>query len=90
MQHDGDLHRSDTIEEKLSLAGRFGVQINFSQPDRAHYHAIVEALARRQGVTVDKDRLLYLADRWELRHGGVSGRTAQQFVDYMEGREGKE
>lgn len=89
MQHDGDLHRSDTMEEKLSLAGRFGVQINFSQPDRAHYHAIVEALARRQGVSVDKDRLLYLADRWELRHGGVSGRTAQQFVNYMEGREGE-
>ena len=90
MQHDGDLHRSDTMEEKLSLAGRFGVQINFSQPDRAHYHAIVEALARRQGVDLDRERLLYLADRWELRHGGVSGRTAQQFVNYMEGREDKQ
>lgn len=90
MQHDGDLHRSDTMEEKLSLAGRFGVQINFSQPDRAHYHAIVEALARRQGIDLDRERLLYLADRWELRHGGVSGRTAQQFVNYMEGREDKQ
>ena len=86
MEHDGDIHRSDTVEEKLSLAGRFGVQINFSQPDRTQYHAIVEALARRQGVTVDRERLLYLADRWELRHDGVSGRTAQQFVNYMEGR----
>ena len=85
MEHQGDIHRSDTMEEKLSLAGRFGVQINFSQPDRAQYHAIVEALARRQGLTLPRERLLYLADRWELRHGGVSGRTAQQFVNYMEG-----
>ena len=86
MEHQGDIHRSDTMEEKLSLAARFGVQINFSQPDRAQYHDIVEALARRQGVTMERERLLYLADRWEIRHGGVSGRTAQQFVNYIESR----
>lgn len=86
MEHQGEVHRSDTLEEKLSLAGRFGVQISFSQPDREQYHAIVEALARRQGVDMEREKLLYLADRWELRHGGVSGRTAQQFVNYLEGR----
>ena len=85
MEHQGDVHRSDTMEEKLSLASRFGVQINYSQPNRQQYHDIVEALARRSGLTVDKERLLYLADRWELRHGGVSCRTAQQFINYMEG-----
>ena len=25
------------------------------------------------------------ANKWELNHGGLSGRTAQQFIDYLAG-----
>ena len=32
-----------------------------------------------------KNPLIAEANKWELRHGGVSGRTAQQFINYLAG-----
>ena len=88
METRGDIHHSDTMEEKLSLSARFGVTINFSIPNRQQYHEIVQALAARQlPWPMDEAELLRLADRWEIRHGGVSGRTAQQFIHYLAGKE---
>ena len=85
MEHHGDIHRSDTVEEKLSLASRFGVSINYNAPTQKEYHAIVKALAARQGIHMDESRLISMANTWEVRHSGFSGRTAQQFVHYLEG-----
>jgi predicted AAA+ superfamily ATPase len=88
MEYEGDLHHSDTMEEKLSLAARFGVAINFNAPSRQLFHDIVRELAaRRPNIRIDETELIALANRWELRHGGISGRTAQQFINYIEGRE---
>ena len=89
MEHNGDVHRSDTMEEKLSLASRFGLAINFSSPGRQEYHRIVSTLARRAGVVMDEELLFRKADAWEIRHGGVSGRAAQQFVNDLAGFSGK-
>ena len=83
MEHHGDIHRSDTMEEKLSLASRFGVSINFSAPTPKEYQAIVLSLARQAGITLDEGELARRANAWEVRHGGFSGRTARQFVDYL-------
>ena len=86
MEHSGDIHRSDTVEEKLSLAERFGVAICYSTPARAHYHEIVRALAKKQlGAEIDDARLIAGANTWEIRHGGVSGRTAQQYINHLAG-----
>lgn len=87
MEHDGDIHHSDTMEEKLSLAARFGVAINYSAPTPKMYHQIVLELAAREipEQAADEEALLKLADRWEIRHGGISGRTARQFIDYLAG-----
>ncbi|MBQ8975386.1 MAG: ATP-binding protein, partial [Oscillospiraceae bacterium] len=92
MEHHGDIHRSDTMEEKLSLSARFGVQINYSVPTKAEYNAMVIALARRHHeITLSDDELRARANVWEIRHGGISGRTAQQFVNYLAGMaQGKE
>lgn len=88
MEHENDVHRSDTVEEKLSLAARFGVAINYNAPDRQLYHEIVKGLAERQlQIGLGEEELLLLANRWEIRHGGVSGRTAQQFINYLAGKE---
>ena len=87
MEHKGDIHRSDTVEEKLSLASRFGLALNYSSPSRKQYHAIVRALAREAGLSsMGDDELVKGADAWELRHGGMSGRTARQYIDYLSGR----
>ena len=36
-----------------------------------------------------EEELLLEANKWELSHGGLSGRTAQQFIDYLAGKEEK-
>ena len=78
-----DRHHSDTVEEKLSLVNRFGVTINYSKPTQKEYFDIVLHLARRAGVTLPDEELRAEANKWELSHGGISGRTAEQFVSYL-------
>ena len=82
-----DMHRSDTMEEKLSLVHRFGVTINYSKPSQKEYFNIVIQLARRNGIAMSDQELCAEANKWELSHGGISGRTAQQFINYLMGKE---
>lgn len=82
-----DLHASDTVQEKLSLVSRFGVTIFFCAPDKKEFQEIVRVLAKKNGVRMDEEELLLEANRWELQHGGLSGRTAQQFIDYLSGQQ---
>ena len=84
---DDDLHTNDTVQEKLSLVYRFGVTIYFGSPSKKEFQQIVLALANRYGLHMDQEELLQQANAWELRHGGLSGRTAQQFIDYLLGQE---
>ncbi|MBR3811732.1 MAG: ATP-binding protein [Agathobacter sp.] len=82
-----DRHHSDTVEEKLSLVNRFGVTISFSKPSQKEFFEIVIGLARREGITMSDEELKAEANKWELAHGGLSGRTASQFVTYCLGRQ---
>ena len=82
---DEELHTNDTVQEKLSLVARFGVTIFFGGPSKKEFQEIVRQLAARNGLTIPEDELLLEANKWELSHGGLSGRTAQQFVDYLLG-----
>lgn len=81
-----DMHTSDTVQEKLSLVARFGVTIYFGSPDKKQFQTIVKVLAQRYGVTMPEEELFMEANRWELSHGGLSGRCAQQFIDYLLGK----
>ena len=87
LQHEEDIHRSDTLEEKLSLANRFGCMICYLKPNRREFNDIVIGLARNHGITLSDEKLLAEANKWEIRHGGISGRTAQQFINYLLGDE---
>jgi len=83
-----ELHRSDTMQEKLSLVNRFGVSINYSKPSQKEYFNIVCQLAKRyDSITLSDEELCQEANKWELSHGGISGRTAQQFINYLAGKE---
>lgn len=77
-----DRHHSDTVEEKLSLVNRFGVTISFSKPSQKEFFEIVIVLAKRVGIPMTEEELKAEANKWELSHGGLSGRTAQQFINY--------
>lgn len=81
------MHQSDTMEEKLSLVHRFGVTINYSKPSQKEYFHIATQLARRLGVTLSDEEIRVEANKWELSHGGISGRTAQQFANYLAGQQ---
>jgi len=83
---DEELHTNDTVQEKLSLVARFGVTIFFSRPDKKQFQQIVKVLAERSDIQMSEEELFLEANKWELSHGGLSGRTAQQFVDYLLGK----
>ena len=80
-----DMHTSDTVQEKLSLAARFGVTIYFGAPTPKEFKEIVKNLAQRHQISLTEQELYEKANQWELSHGGLSGRTAQQFINYLLG-----
>lgn len=86
MENNNGIHRSDTIQEKLSLVNRFGVTISYSAPSQKEYFEIVKGLAEKEHITMDEKELCAEANKWELAHGGISGRTAQQFINYLRGQ----
>lgn len=87
MEYNEDIHRSDTMEEKLSLASRFGVTIYYPKPGPREYLEIVRSLAARKGIELSGQELEDAARKWELRHGGMSGRTASQLITWLGGTE---
>lgn len=82
---DDEIHANDTVQEKLSLVARFGVTIYFGAPEPKEFKEIVRVLARRSNLSIPEDELLQKANQWELNHGGLSGRTAAQFITYLLG-----
>ncbi len=82
---DDELHNNDTVQEKLSLVARFGVTIYYGSPDKKQFNEIVKELAERHQIEMSEEELYAEANRWELMHGGLSGRTASQFITYLLG-----
>ena len=83
--HNEGIYKSDTMQEKLSLVNRFGCTIYYGQPDQKEFYNIVVELAHKAGLDISDEELCAEAKKFELNHGGVSGRTAQQFINYMQG-----
>jgi uncharacterized protein len=82
---DEEINAWDTVEEKISLADRFGLIITFVAPNQREYLAIVEKLAADAGINLEKADLHRRALQWEMSHSGRSGRIARQFVDALSG-----
>ena len=83
MVHDGDMHHSDTTEEKLSLVDRFGLNILYTKPTFDEYHQIVIRLAQKHGIDMPEEELIKKANTWSVRKGGRTGRVAQQFINSL-------
>jgi predicted AAA+ superfamily ATPase len=75
-----DVHGWDTMQEKHSLADRFGLGIWYPSAAKDGYLSIVKAVAEEMGLVMDSAEMETLAMRWELERGGFTGRTARQFV----------
>lgn len=80
-----DVHANDSIEEKLSLSDRFGVTVSFYSPDQKEYLKIIDGIVETRGLDVDKEYLHAEALKWVRWHNARSPRTAQQFINWIEG-----
>lgn len=80
---ENSVHKSDNIEEQLSLSDRFGLTVLFSSTDKACYLSIVDQLAADRGITLEVEKLKTLAERWAILNGGRSPRRAKQFTDFV-------
>lgn len=78
-----EIRRQDTLQEKVSLADRFGIQLSFVAPDQKQYLAIVHAMAGRRGLALEPRDLQRRALQWAQRYNARSGRTARQFMDCL-------
>ncbi len=77
---------SDSVQEKISLADRFGIVLTYTSPSQEEYLKIVEGLAEKHKISVDRMKLREKAIQWEMLHNGRSGRTARQFINYLIGQ----
>ena len=75
-----EVDASETIQEKTSLAERFGLRIPYLALNKAEFLDLVEKMAAQRGITMDRQALRTGADRWEMRHPGRTPRTAKQYI----------
>ncbi len=78
---DGQLHPSDSIEEKISLSDRFGLWLSFHPFTQQQYLAVVEQTLSQREFEMDEDARIE-ALRFATQRGSRSGRIAFQFAAY--------
>ena len=77
-----EMHVRDSINERISLADRFGLKIFYPAPNQDEYLQIVEGLAEKMlpNDELSVDELHQEAIKWERSASGRSGRTAKSFI----------
>lgn len=78
-----DVHRFDSVHEKISLSDRFGITLTYQAPNQEEYIHIVQELAKKHSVPISPSELNSEAVRWEMSHSGRSGRTARQLITHL-------
>lgn len=81
---EGDIHLHDFIQEMTSLSGRFALNLTFDGLTQRAYYEMVHKMVRELGIMIPKDELEVEAKRWSMRHGGMSGRIANQLVKHIQ------
>lgn len=83
---DDEIHRFDSLNDKIALADRFGLTITFPSPDQQEYLTIVHKLAQKHKLACSEEQLNKEALQWEFSHSGRSGRVARQFIQHLLGK----
>jgi predicted AAA+ superfamily ATPase len=86
----GEVRAFDALQERLSLADRFGITVVYAAPSQEEYLRIACFIGRRRGVlgAGDEERFRDNALRWERWFNGRSPRTAAQYVEWVAGGAG--
>lgn len=74
------IHLSDTLQENMSLAARFGLTLTYLKPDKDTYITIVKNLANDADLNIHTEELIIGAEAYALRQNGRSPRTAKQYI----------
>ncbi len=78
-----DIHRNESIQEKISLSERFGLMIYYPKPTQSEFLDMALYLAEIDGLDLADDIIIAEAKKWGVANGGLSGRTAEQFIKFM-------
>ncbi|MCD8335038.1 MAG: ATP-binding protein [Clostridiales bacterium] len=78
-----EVDANETIQDKTSLAERFGLRILFSELNKAQFIQMAEDLAKAHGLALDHETIQAEAVKWDIRHPSRSPRSANQFVASM-------
>ena len=85
-----EFHPGYMQKAAVDFCKQMGIQVEAWSPigrARVLKEPLLMELAEKYQVSMDEDTLLAEANKWELSHGGLSGRTAQQFINYLLGKE---
>lgn len=82
----GEVNLNDGMQERLSLADRFGLSITYTAPDKEEFLDIVKGISKQEKLKVDEDVLVEEALKWDIRQKGRSGRAARQFINHIHGK----
>ena len=75
-----EVDASETIQEKTSLAERFGLRIPYLAMSKAEYLDMVDRMAEYHGIQMDRETLHAEAVKWEMHHPGRTPRVVRQFI----------
>jgi len=80
---ESEVHKNDILNEKLSLAERFGLTLMYNTPSQQEYLNIVNNIAEQEKMNIKKEILNEKAIEWSQWNNGRSGRSARQFIDQL-------
>ncbi len=85
---DGEIHPSESVEEKISLSDRFGLWVSFYPFDQDAYLEIAAHWVRALGgALTDAEAFRREALQWALMRSSRSGRSAWHFARHWVGRQ---
>jgi uncharacterized protein len=85
-ESDVALQARDVVDDKVSLADRFGLWIGFHACSQDDYLAMVRNYAADAHITIPDAELCAEALEWQVTRGSRSGRVAWQFITDLRGR----
>lgn len=86
---EGDIHLQDFIQEMTSLSRRFGLSLTFEKLQQKEYFNMVATMLEDEDMAYEREAMEVDARRWALRHSGMSGRIAMQYVKHLQMLEGE-
>ncbi len=81
---DSYVHKSDAVDDNMSLSDRFGLFVTFTSPNKEQFVDIGLKIAYDRGIKTEEEEFKAGIERFALKRGGRSPRIAKQYVDFLE------